>query len=141
MAGLEDRIGLRPDRGWIRVIREALGMSTYDLGRRMGVTASRVCQLERAELDGRIRLCTLERVAASLNCNLFYVLVPNEPLEQIVLQQARRKATSEIIRLTANVDPRGKDWALVTEAMFEQVDVVAADLLDRRDLWWDPPRG
>ena len=78
LVGLD--LGQRPPRGWVRAIREALGMTTAELGQRMGLTQSRVSQIERSEELGSIRLDTLERTAQALNCQVRYVFVPNEPL-------------------------------------------------------------
>ena len=51
----------RPSRGWIRVIREALGMTTGQFAKRLGVQQPRVIVLERGEADGNITMKTLER--------------------------------------------------------------------------------
>jgi len=79
-----------PVRGWIRAIREALGMSSAQLARRLKIKQPSVVDIEQSELKGTIRLATLRRVAEALNCTLVYALVPNEPLEKIVREQARR---------------------------------------------------
>ncbi len=67
-------------------------MSSYELAKRMRLSPTRVRQFEGAEVAGSIRLSTLGRVAEALNCRLFYVFVPNEPLEQMVQRQAYVKA-------------------------------------------------
>jgi len=77
-------------RGWIKAIREALGMSSAQLARRLKIKQPSVVDIEQSELKGTIRLATLRRVAEALNCTLVYALVPNEPLEKIVREQARR---------------------------------------------------
>ena len=79
-----------PVRGWIKAIREALGMSSAQLARRLKIKQPSVVDIEQSELKGTIRLATLRRVAEALNCTLVYALVPNEPLEKIVREQARR---------------------------------------------------
>jgi predicted DNA-binding mobile mystery protein A len=96
LGGLLVLVGPRPGRGWIRAIRDALGMSTFELAERMGVSQPRISQYERAEVGGTIRLSTLERVAASLKCNLCYALVPEEPLQAIVHRQALEKAATTL---------------------------------------------
>ena len=98
LVGLD--LGQRPPRGWVRAIREALGMTTAELGQRMGLTQSRVSQIERSEELGSIRLDTLERAAQALNCQVRYVFVPNEPLEQMVQRQARLRAQAEVDAVT-----------------------------------------
>src|SRR5215813_8399297 len=71
-----------PVKGWIRAVREALGMTAEQLGRRLGVKQSSVVALEQSEAKGSIELATLRRVAEALDCTLVYALVPNKPLEQ-----------------------------------------------------------
>jgi predicted DNA-binding mobile mystery protein A len=68
--------GLQPPRGWIRAIREALGMSGAQLAARLGVTPPRVTVLERDEVAGAVSLKTLRQAAEALDCVLVYALVP-----------------------------------------------------------------
>lgn len=83
----------RPPKGWVKAIRESLGMTTAQLARRMGVAQPSVVALEQSEALGRIRLDTLQRVASALDCHLVYALVPNQPLEALV--QSRRRELAE----------------------------------------------
>ena len=134
LVGLD--LGQRPPRGWVRAIREALGMTTAELGQRMGVTQSRVSQIERSEELGSIRLDTLERVAQALNCQVHYVFVPNEPLEEMVQRQARLRAQAEVdavthtMALEDQVPEPGVLDSLVTE--------MAERFVDERHLWEQP---
>jgi len=77
-----------PSRGWARAIRDALGMTTAQLGRRLGMTQSNVVRLEQAEARQAITLQSLDRLARALDCTLVYALVPNRPLEQTVRDRA-----------------------------------------------------
>lgn len=86
----------RPPRGWIKAIREALGMTTAQLGRRMGVSQPRASAIEKAEAAGSIRLKSLERAAHALNCRLVYALVPRESLEAQVQDRARGLALKHL---------------------------------------------
>lgn len=81
-----------PRGGWVRAIREALGMSAADLGARMGVAETSVLSLERNEVARHVRMDTLERAANALECDLVYALVPRRPLEQMVDERARTLA-------------------------------------------------
>src|ERR1700723_3187710 len=78
-----------PVRGWIKAIREALGMSTAQLARRLKIKKPSLVQLEQSEAKGTIELRTLRRVAAALDCTLVYALVPNKPLETTIRARAR----------------------------------------------------
>ena len=78
-----------PVRGWIKAVRQALGMSTTQLARRLGVKQPSVVGLEQSEAKGSIELATLRRAAEALDCRLVYALVPNKPLETMVRERAR----------------------------------------------------
>ncbi len=81
-----------PVRGWIKAIREALGMTTVQLAKRLKVSQPTVVAMEQSEVKGTIQLATLRRVAKTLDCTLVYALVPNQPLETTVQDQAREVA-------------------------------------------------
>jgi len=78
-----------PARGWIKAVREALGMTTAQLARRLGIRQPSVVALEQSEAKGTIELATLRRVAEALDCTLVYALVPKKPLEDMVRDRAR----------------------------------------------------
>jgi predicted DNA-binding mobile mystery protein A len=119
-----------PPRGWVRAIRDALGMSTRELAARLGVTSSYISKLEANEASGAITLETLQRAADALGCRLEYVLVPERPLDDMVMAQARRKAHSLL-------DPVSHSMALEDQRveMGDAVEELARDLADRRGLW------
>jgi predicted DNA-binding mobile mystery protein A len=78
-----------PVRGWIKALREALGMSTAQLAKRLGIRQPSLVALEQSEAKGTIELATLRRVAEALDCTLVYALVPNKPLETTLRDRAR----------------------------------------------------
>jgi predicted DNA-binding mobile mystery protein A len=82
----------RPPRGWIRTIRESLGMSTRQLARRLRVTQQAIPQLEKSELSGAITLVSLRKVANALDCDVIVAFVPRTSLEATVERQALAKA-------------------------------------------------
>jgi predicted DNA-binding mobile mystery protein A len=135
LAGLGELMGPPPARGWIRAVRDALAMSLFELGQRMGVSASNVSQLERAEATGSIQLASLERAARGLNCRLWYVLVPDEPLEQMVRRQALAAAAAAVAEESSGDDRWEADAALLAAVRAEQVEALAYELIDSPGLW------
>ncbi|MBP7639846.1 MAG: helix-turn-helix domain-containing protein, partial [Thauera sp.] len=63
-------------------------MSATQLARRMGVAQPTLTKLEQSEAADRIQLDSLRRVAAALDCDVVYALVPRRPLQEMV--EARR---------------------------------------------------
>lgn len=86
----------RPQRGWVKAIREALGMTTAQLAKRLGVSQPRVVGIEQAEAKGAITLDSLERAAHALDCQLVYALVPRKPLDALIAERASRLATTRL---------------------------------------------
>jgi len=126
----------RPARGWIREIRNALGISAAELARRLGVSRATVAQMERDETTGAITLRRLERAADALECSVGYALIPKRPLGEVVRTRAREVAS----RLIGQID---QTMALEAQATSEDeraraVDDLAADLVRQgRRLWRD----
>jgi len=78
----------RPPKGWLRAVWDALGMTTAQLGQRLGVTQPRITELEQSEASGGVTLKTLQRAAEALGCRLVYAVVPDRPLAEIVRARA-----------------------------------------------------
>ncbi len=118
----------RPPRGWVKAIRDALGMTTAQLATRLGIAQPSVVGLEKAEASKAITLETLERAARALDCTLVYALVPRQPLEQIVQERARERARERLRTISHNMaleDQRVRD-----DDEREQLERLVQKLLD-----------
>jgi predicted DNA-binding mobile mystery protein A len=90
-----------PRRGWVRAIKEALGMTSKQLATRVGVKAPQTVEdMQEYEVSGTIKLQTLRKLAAALDCQLVYALVPRKTLEEIRREQARRVAQRFLKRVS-----------------------------------------
>lgn len=117
-------IGRRPPAGWVRAVREALGMSGVSLAERLAVTGARVTQIEQAEVRGDIKLSTLERAADALGCDLVYAFIPRSgSLEKDVVTQSRSKAAAQVKRAA---------HTMALEGQAAQPDDVLIDTLAER---------
>ena len=121
----------RPPRGWVRAVREALGMSAAALAGRMGVTAGAVTRLEQSEAADRIRLDTLRRAADALECDLVYLLVPRRPLTTVVGDRARELAHWQVAAVEQTMRLEGQ----ATGHTSEMEDQLTEQLLNRGGLW------
>lgn len=121
----------RPPRGWIRAVREALGMSAAALADRLGVTAGAVIRLEQSEAADRVRLETLRRAADALGCDLVYLLVPRRPLTTVVRDRARELAHWQVAAVEQTMQL--EDQATGRTAELE--DQLTERLLERGGLW------
>jgi predicted DNA-binding mobile mystery protein A len=127
----------RPKRGWIRELREALGMSARQLAERMRVTQPSVADFERREAQGTITLASLERAAEALGCRFVYAFVPDESLETMVRARAERVAA----RIVDGVEHTMRLEDQATTGVRERRIAEEADLLVRTRLGelWDEP--
>jgi predicted DNA-binding mobile mystery protein A len=89
---------VRPQRGWIRALREAFGMTTRQLARRMGKAQSVIVQMEQGEARDSISLATLRQAAEALDCSLVYALVPNRPIDEMLRARAAEVASQQLAR-------------------------------------------
>lgn len=125
-----------PSGGWLRAVRNALGMSTRQLAAKVGVTHPAIVQAEQAEASGAISLRQLRHLADALGCELRYVLLPRTPLAEQVDAQAERKARERVAAITHTMaleaQEPGRDFAE------RQVAAVKDGLLrGRRSRLWD----
>ncbi len=88
-----------PENGWIKPIREALGMSAKDLAVKVGIDQSRISRLENAEKMGNIKLSSMQKIAQGLGMEFVYGFVPKDTLESIVREQAYKLAVEKFKRL------------------------------------------
>lgn len=123
----------RPHRGWVRAIRDAIGMSSAALGSRMGIGQQGVSSLERHEQDDTIQLGTLRRAADGLECDLVYFLVPRDRLDEMVNTQAVRLATERVASVSQH--SRLEDQQTTDEDTAALIAELASKLVTRRDLW------
>jgi len=125
-----------PKKGWIRAIRDALGMSGRQLGQRMGVSKMWVGDMERLEATGATTLKTLRRAAEAMDCVLVYALVPKTSLKETLQKQARRKVRQDMARASHTMAL--EDQALTQDEAGKATETAAASLLDKiPKTFWD----
>ncbi len=116
-----------PRNGWIRTIRDALGMSSYALAKRLGCSRPNITAFEKREKNGTISLRALEEVAQALNCKLVYCLVPIKPFDKTLEEQARLVAKKQIniVNHSMSLEQQGLTW----QQLKQQEDDLVQELL------------
>lgn len=95
---LPAREATRPQKGWIRAIREASGITLLELATRMKRSLSLAAQFEKSEAEDRITLGSLRQVAGALGCDLVYALVPKQgTLQDLAERQATQEVTPDVL--------------------------------------------
>lgn len=127
-----------PQKGWLRAIRDALGMTAEQVAQRLGVSKPRISTMEKDELRGALTLATMERAAKAMGCRFVYAIVPDESLQSLVEKQARRKATAILSRTSHTM---GLEQQTVNEQERQaQLMKLTSDLLAKESSQlWDEP--
>jgi predicted DNA-binding mobile mystery protein A len=117
-----------PPGGWLRAIRESLGRSLKTQAEIAGVSSGTLTKSERSEAEDRISLAQLRKLAAAMDCELVYGLVPKKPLHEVIQDRAEFMAKQEILGVAHSMsleDQRPSD------AFIErQIDERRRELLD-----------
>lgn len=124
-----------PQQGWIKSIREALGMSACQLGKRVGLDQSRISRLENAEKTGNLKLSSLQNIAKGLRMRFVYALVPEGTLEKMVQKQAKAIAIKRMERLnnTMRLEKQGLGEEGRREALKDMIEKILAE--QPKDFW------
>jgi predicted DNA-binding mobile mystery protein A len=67
-----------PARGWLRAVREAVGLTQLDVASKVGIKRQSYAQLENAEERASISIASLRRAAEAMDCELMYCVIPRE---------------------------------------------------------------
>lgn len=129
------RLPARPACGWIQTIRSSLGMTAVALARRLNMRSSSVHKFENAEIDETITLASLRKIAAALDCEVQYALVPRKPLEATLRDRATTLANQHLRPVSHSMSL--EDQSLSTKSHDAQIDLLAQEILDGswRQLW------
>lgn len=121
--------------GWIKTVREALGMTSSQLAMRAGLSQSRISHLEKAEEDGNVKLSTMQNIAKGLGMEFVYGFVPKDTLESMVREQARKIAMDRMKRLnhTMRLELQELSDNEKENALKDMIDKILID--EPKDFW------
>jgi predicted DNA-binding mobile mystery protein A len=124
-----------PKGGWLREIRQALGVQGRDLAARLGVTPQRVTQLEKSEVEGKVTLEKLKEAAEALNCQLVYAFVPKDTFEATLRQEAERTAREMLEGINRSMAL--EEQALSKQSLEESIADLTNELVNKldRSIW------
>jgi predicted DNA-binding mobile mystery protein A len=132
------RLPASPKPGWLVTARKALGMSTTQLGRRIGVTRARISQAELAEPSGGVTLKYMSAIAEAMGCRFVYAIVPAKGrIQDLITAQAHKKAQALVTRASTHMAL--EEQSLSPEKNKEEVERIARDLSRTMppDFWAD----
>ena len=111
--------------GWIKTVREAIGMTVSQLAARLGVTQPRITKMESNE--DNLKLSTMKKAAEAMNCEFVYYFKPRTTFQNLVDEQAQKKA-AEVLK-TVNVNMALENQEIAED---EAVKDFASDLINKK---------
>jgi predicted DNA-binding mobile mystery protein A len=123
-----------PRAGWIRAIRNALGMSGECLARRMNISQPAQTKYEKRERDKSITLLTLQKVADALDAEFVYAIVPRKPIREMLQDKATEKARERIRPLAHSMNL--EDQGTADDVLESEVAELAKALMETPKKLW-----
>jgi predicted DNA-binding mobile mystery protein A len=130
---------MRPPHGWLRAIRDALGITTRQLAQRMGKVQSAIVDLEKSEARETVSIAKLREAAAAMGCTLVYALVPNRPIDELLRARAEEMAERQLARAshTMALENQGLDQTALAAERERLIEQLMRGSIAR--LWDDKP--
>ena len=126
----------KPNEGWVVTVRKALGMSGAQLSRRLGVSRAAVSQTEKNELSGSVTLKHMQSTAEALGCKFIYAIIPDDSIQNVIGDQAERKATEFVRRVSGHMALESQ--SLPPEKTKEEIARLRDELMrDMPSDFWD----
>lgn len=124
-----------PSEGWIRTIRKALGINTRQLGEKTGVSGERIVRIEADELENKLTMATLQKMAEAMNCKFVYAFIPDDNLDKIIERAARDKAKAQMDRISHSMAL--EDQKTESKELKEQIDILTEEYLrgNLKNIW------
>ena len=126
-----------PPEGWLRTVRNALGMSGPQLAKRLGVTKARVSKAEQDELTGSVTLKSMRGMAEAMNCRFVYAVLPEQEVDELIKKRAIQKAKEQVKAASTHMALEAQ--ALNDERLASEVERIASEIVEEMpaDLWND----
>lgn len=116
-----------PPTGWIKAIRNAIGMSMQQLGNKLKVSKQGVMDIEKREKEGSITIKSLREIARVMDMQLVYGFVPNDGSLDALIEKRATELAKQIVMRTANT-MKLEDQANSKERIDTAIKERAADI-------------
>ena len=126
----KDKFNVRD--GWIKYMRMALGLTLNDLAKLVSLSRISVAQTESREIEGKVTLSTLKKMAEAMDCEFVYSFVPKKDFREIIYDHALVKAT----KILENADQHMRlEKQGVEGNKNERIERLARKLIQDGDIW------
>jgi predicted DNA-binding mobile mystery protein A len=126
-----------PPIGWIKAIRNGIGMSMEQLGKKLSITKQGVMDMEKREKEGAITIKSMQEIAKALDMQFVYGFVPDAgSLDQMIEMRALEMAI-KIVQRTSNT-MKLEDQANSKERIEKAIKERATEIINKTPkILWD----
>ena len=118
-----------PPIGWIKAIRNGIGMSMEQLGKKLSITKQGVMDIEKREKEGAITIKSMQEIAKAIDMQFIYGFVPDagsldQMIEMRALEMARKivQRTSTTMKLEDQVNSKERIEKAIKERAAEIIN-------------------
>lgn len=120
-----------PKKGWLKEIRESLGMSMKDLAERLGTIKQRIERIEKDEIASKVTLETMKKTAEAMNCDFVYFILPKNSLEEILKGQSLKAAEKILKQVGKTMTLEAQSTSNLSQK--KMIENLAQDMLLKED--------
>jgi len=118
LAPFRNVLGSLPDKGWIYTIRNTLGMTMAQLGKKVGVTKQNISLIEKREAEGSITINSLRELGAAMDMSLVYGFVSQHDSIENMIEKRAIEIAKQIVSRTNNtmiLEDQKVDYEILNE--------------------------
>ena len=126
-----------PPIGWIKAIRNSIGMSMEQLGKKLSITKQGVMDIEKREKEGAITIKSMQEIAKAIDMQFVYGFVPDAgSLDQMIEMRALEIAKTIVQRTSTTM--KLEDQANSKERIEKAIKERAAEIINKTPkILWD----
>ena len=128
---------IMPPIGWIKAIRNGIGMSMEQLGKKLSITKQAVMDIEKREKEGAVTIKSMQEIAKVIDMKFVYGFVPNAgSLEQMIETRSLEIATKIVQRTSTSM--KLEDQVNSKERIEKAIKERAAEIINKTPkILWD----
>lgn len=126
-----------PPIGWIKAIRNGIGMSMEQLGKKLSITKQGVMDIEKREKEGAITIKSMQEIAKAIDMQFVYGFVPDAgSLDQMIEMRALEIAKTIVQRTSTTM--KLEDQVNSKERIEKAIKERAAEIINKTPkILWD----
>lgn len=126
-----------PPIGWIKAIRNGIGMSMEQLGKKLSITKQGVMDIEKREKKGAITIKSMQEIGKAMDTQFVYGFVPKAgSLEQMIEYRALEIASKIVERTSTTM--KLEDQANSKERIEKAIKERATEIINKTPkILWD----